>query len=48
MKKTICKFLATAVVLQAAMSLTPSFAAAEQSVAKQSVNSLKQTGEWEK
>jgi glucan-binding YG repeat protein len=48
-EKTICKVLATAVVLQAAMSLTPSFAAAEQQgVTQQSINSAKQTGEWEK
>ncbi|MGE7940086.1 hypothetical protein [Bacillus paramycoides] len=49
MKKTICKVLATAVALQAALSFTPSFAAAEQQgVTQQSINSAKQTGEWEK
>ena len=44
-KKIICKVLATAVALQTAMSVTPSFAAAEQQgVAKQSINSATKTG----
>ena len=45
MKKTFCKVLTTAVVLQAALSLPPSFASAEQQEGtKQSVNNTQQTG----